>query len=136
MEEYEARLASFTSHKSKQKWPHPPSFIATPKSLASAGFYYSPRSANSKSKASATAQDRTQCYKCGVVLEGWKPTDFPRVEHRVYSPSCALHSTTPVSPAANELLDDMDTTSAADATTRLERAAFLRDMVFLSAFPK
>lgn len=53
-------------------WPHPPKFVATPESLAIAGFWFDP---------SSSSPDRVTCYYCKKSLGGWEPDDDPYTEH-------------------------------------------------------
>jgi hypothetical protein len=97
-EEYialEAREASFTpairtSKKSGRStkvpsgsattaWPHPESFIAGPKSLARAGFFYD---------GDPNGRDRVTCFSCAKSLEGWEVDDDPFEQH-ARSKDCA-----------------------------------------------
>lgn len=50
------------------KWPHPPSFRATPESLAEAGFYYNPSYAD---------RDNVSCFMCQKQLSDWDADDDP-----------------------------------------------------------
>lgn len=81
MEYLQARLDSFASSKSKRtkastskhssastKWPHPPTWKATPTSLAEAGFYHDP---------SSSSPDNVTCFMCKKSLCGWEPEDDP-----------------------------------------------------------
>lgn len=78
MEALRSRLNSFAKskrvkHTSKSshvslKWPHPPSFKATPESLAEAGFFYDP---------SFGDHDNVSCYVCEKQLGGWEEMDDP-----------------------------------------------------------
>ena len=88
MQSYGARYASFTpAHHSKSssksttnlKWPHPASFLATPSSLASAGFYFNP---------STTTPDAVSCFICDKGLADWDPDDDPAEIHIQKCPKC------------------------------------------------
>jgi hypothetical protein len=80
MECLENRVLSFSKGKrvkvgSRQqtlKWPHPSSgtdsFIATPKILAEAGFYFKP---------SAEDRDNVSCFMCHKELSQWEQDDDP-----------------------------------------------------------
>jgi len=80
MEAFQARLDSFLKPKRvKQKnttgtgsatikWPHPPHFIATPNSLAEAGFYFCP---------TLDERDTVKCYMCSKELSDWVQDDDP-----------------------------------------------------------
>ncbi|KAI0674377.1 hypothetical protein C8Q78DRAFT_989329 [Trametes maxima] len=82
MEYLKARLETFQVSKSKRtkassskqtaasssKWPHPPTWKATPNSLAEAGFYFTPSSRD---------PDNVTCYMCGKHLCNWEPEDDP-----------------------------------------------------------
>ena len=35
-------------------------------------------------------RDSVQCFYCGVILNSWKMTDCPKVEHLRYSPNCSF----------------------------------------------
>jgi hypothetical protein len=84
MESYQARLDSFSKPKRvKQsssrssasislKWPHPPSFSATPAALAEAGFYFSP---------SWEDRDNVHCFLCPKELSDWTKDDDPLELH-------------------------------------------------------
>ena len=55
------------------KWPHDDDdFLATPDSLAQAGFYYAP---------APGFPDQVQCFACDTSLDGWEPQDDPFKEH-------------------------------------------------------
>lgn len=82
MESYQARLDSFSKSKrvknpslsttSSIKWPHPSSssssFIATPHTLAEAGFYFDP---------TWDDRDNVVCFICGKELSDWAEDDDP-----------------------------------------------------------
>ncbi|KAJ4474882.1 hypothetical protein J3R30DRAFT_3294865 [Lentinula aciculospora] len=76
MDVFTTRLESFTRPKrgkgvktqSSQKWPHPEYFIATPETLAEAGFYFDPSSED---------RDNVTCYMCGKELSEWDEKDDP-----------------------------------------------------------
>ncbi|OCH93314.1 hypothetical protein OBBRIDRAFT_832707 [Obba rivulosa] len=78
MEALHARLASFAKAKrTKQgsskssgllKWPHPPTYKATPDTLAEAGFYFHPTS---------EYRDNVICFMCGKELSDWDEDDDP-----------------------------------------------------------
>jgi hypothetical protein len=53
-------------------WPHPPTFGATPQTLAAAGFYYAPEQGS---------EDRVVCFCCDVGLANWEKVDSPFEEH-------------------------------------------------------
>ncbi|KAF9515691.1 hypothetical protein BS47DRAFT_1293488 [Hydnum rufescens UP504] len=53
-------------------WPHPPTFGATPRTLAAAGFYFAPEQGSG---------DRVVCFFCDVGLANWEKTDSPFEEH-------------------------------------------------------
>jgi len=89
MNSYNARLQTFTpaaqSHRSKSsksnvvpKWPHPSSYVATPASLAEAGFYYDPSS----------GIDAVACFMCGKQLAEWERQDDPAEVHAGKCPKC------------------------------------------------
>ena len=46
--------------------------------LSVAGFYY------------LGSGDNVKCYKCGIALRNWDPTDTPWGEHKKWSPNCPL----------------------------------------------
>ena len=50
------------------KWPHPTSYIATPRTLSEAGFYFDPGPEH---------PDNTTCFMCGKQLNSWEPDDDP-----------------------------------------------------------
>jgi hypothetical protein len=50
------------------KWPHSSRFLATPETLAEAGFYYSP---------SFEDRDNVTCFICGKQLSEWEEGDDP-----------------------------------------------------------
>ena len=50
------------------KWPHPPTFLANPDTLAEAGFYYDP---------SPDDPDSVTCFMCDKELSGWEAEDDP-----------------------------------------------------------
>lgn len=87
MQSYNARYASFipkprpklSSKTSDLKWPHPPSFLATPTSLASAGFYFNP---------SVHTPDAVSCFICDKGLADWDPEDDPAEIHSQKCPKC------------------------------------------------
>ncbi|KAF9075885.1 hypothetical protein BDP27DRAFT_1314669 [Rhodocollybia butyracea] len=71
------RLESFTRPKrtkgapkslQNQKWPHPAYFMATPMTLAEAGFYFDPSSED---------KDAVTCYMCQKQLGEWAEKDNP-----------------------------------------------------------
>lgn len=57
-------------------WPH--DHPIRPLDLAAAGFYYLGR------------DDCVKCYRCGVGLNNWEPTDTPWGEHQKHNPTCPL----------------------------------------------
>ncbi|KAF8582584.1 inhibitor of apoptosis repeat-containing protein [Ramaria rubella] len=88
MQSYNARYSSFappqrskSSFKasSSLKWPHPTSFLATPTSLATAGFYFNPSSAT---------PDAVSCFLCEKGLADWDPEDDPAEIHAQKCPKC------------------------------------------------
>lgn len=81
MESLPVRIASFSKAKRVKnpekpsssvsiKWPHPPhpQFIATPETLAEAGFYYNP---------SFDDRDNVTCFMCEKQLSDWEAHDDP-----------------------------------------------------------
>lgn len=87
MEAYQTRLDTFQkgkrvkkgSSKTLVKWPHPDSYLANPRSLAEAGFYYTP---------SASDRDAVTCFMCKEKLSGWEEEQDPFVEHVRIASSC------------------------------------------------
>jgi Inhibitor of Apoptosis domain/U-box domain len=71
-----ARLASF------QNWPLSPEYRAQPDVLARSGFFFAPRSRNSR--------DRCVCFCCGIALVMWEPGDDPWTEHLKHARRCAF----------------------------------------------
>lgn len=63
----------------KLSWPHPESFLANPKTLAEAGFYYLP---------SEDDPDNVICFMCDKQLSQWDPDDDPEQIHVEKCPSC------------------------------------------------
>lgn len=61
------RESSFTSKK-RTKWPHSSKFLATPLTLAEAGFHHAP---------SAGAKDNVACFKCQKNIGEWEEDDDP-----------------------------------------------------------
>jgi hypothetical protein len=82
MEALNSRLESFakarrvkhstTKRTLSLKWPHPAHFIATPDTLAEAGFFFNP---------SWDARDNVECFFCGKCLDGWEEQDDPFAIH-------------------------------------------------------
>lgn len=68
-------------------WPHPPTYRATPETLAAAGFFYS----DSNKHLDADNIDQVECFLCGHSLSGWEPDDDPHFEHskRIKQIKCA-----------------------------------------------
>lgn len=64
--------ASSSKTASPLKWPHSPSFKATPETLAEAGFYYNPE---------PDSPDNVTCFMCRKTLGGWEPDDDPFTIH-------------------------------------------------------
>lgn len=95
MEFLQARIDSYNkSKRTKQslarstsasmKWPHPTSHIATPRTLAEAGFYFDPGPEN---------LDNATCFMCGKQLSDWEPDDDPFELHYIKcSERCAWAS--------------------------------------------
>ena len=77
MHALQSRLDSFT--KKRKKWPHPITFIATPNSLACAGFYFNP---------TVTNKDNVTCYLCNKQLYDWDSQDDPDKVHIQKSINC------------------------------------------------
>ncbi|KAF9975342.1 hypothetical protein BGZ73_001063 [Actinomortierella ambigua] len=75
---FDNRLRSF--EQGKQSWPHPDTYLATPETLADAGFYWDP---------SRGSKDNVVCFLCSKSLDGWSPDDDPGVEHLSHSRFCA-----------------------------------------------
>ena len=59
---------SSKSSKVTVRWPHPPTFKASPEALAEAGFFYNP---------SVDDKDSVTCFECGKQLSEWEETDDP-----------------------------------------------------------
>ena len=57
-------------------WPH--DHPLRPVDLAAAGFYY------------LGTGDSVKCYRCGIPLHNWDPTDTPWGEHQKWKPQCPL----------------------------------------------
>ena len=57
-------------------WPH--DHHIRPWDLSAAGFYY------------LGTGDNVKCYRCGIPLHNWEPTDTPWGEHQKWSPMCPL----------------------------------------------
>ncbi|KAI0659222.1 hypothetical protein C8Q70DRAFT_915546 [Cubamyces menziesii] len=85
MEYFQARLDSFAPSKPKRtkassskqasaayRWPHPPTWKATPNSLAEAGFYFTP---------GPNEPDNVTCFMCKKNLCNWEPEDDPFEVH-------------------------------------------------------
>lgn len=75
-------------------WPH--DHHIRPWDLSAAGFYY------------LGTGDSVKCYKCGIMLHNWEPSDTPWGEHQKWSTQCPLvlehfrgrpHVPTPSTPA-------------------------------------
>ncbi|XP_064478326.1 E3 ubiquitin-protein ligase XIAP-like isoform X1 [Ornithodoros turicata] len=64
------RLATF------DRFPHTPTELINPGSMANAGFFY------------AGEGDKTGCFHCGVLLSEWEPTDDAATEHMRWNPRC------------------------------------------------
>ncbi|KAH9852559.1 hypothetical protein C2E23DRAFT_730833 [Lenzites betulinus] len=116
MEYWQARLDSFGSTKSKRskassskqastssaRWPHPPTWKATPNSLAEAGFYYNP---------SPTESDNVSCFMCKKSLCGWEPEDDPfEIHYDKCSQVCAWAVVRCQKPDASGRYDSLDST--------------------------
>ncbi|KAI0826540.1 hypothetical protein BC628DRAFT_1419049 [Trametes gibbosa] len=115
MEYWQARLDSFGSTKLKRskassskqasssaKWPHPPTWKATPNSLAEAGFYYNP---------SPGEPDNVTCFMCKKSLCGWEPEDDPfEIHHDKCSQVCAWAVVRCQKPDASGSYDSSDST--------------------------
>ena len=67
---YKSRLDSL------KEWPK--YMNPSPEKLARAGFFYKGPS------------DRVTCFKCGVTLLNWEPTDVATKEHQRHSPNCSF----------------------------------------------
>ena len=76
MEVFQARLDSFLKTKRIKgtviNWPHPDHFLATPNSLAEAGFYFCP---------TWDERDAVKCFMCGKELSDWLEDDDPFAIH-------------------------------------------------------
>jgi hypothetical protein len=93
MHSYASRFASFRTVKTAANrrtsnvprdfvpWPHPigGSYIATPETLAEAGFYHDP---------SPFDPDNVCCFLCGKELGEWEPEDDPFLIHAQKCPKC------------------------------------------------
>ncbi|KAL5514491.1 hypothetical protein ACEPAG_2580 [Sanghuangporus baumii] len=86
METFEGRLRSFDKPKTKASskssrgtWLHPGSFVATPTTLAEAGFFF---------KQSKDDPDNVQCFICKKELAGWDEDDNPFEIHYKKCPKC------------------------------------------------
>ncbi|KAL1943940.1 hypothetical protein VTO73DRAFT_3758 [Trametes versicolor] len=115
MEYLQARLDSFASSKSKRtkastskhssastKWPHPPTWKATPTSLAEAGFYHDP---------SSSAPDNVTCFMCKKSLCGWEPEDDPfEIHYEKCSEVCGWAVVRCQKPDTNGKFDFSDST--------------------------
>ncbi|KAJ1917085.1 hypothetical protein IWQ60_007888 [Tieghemiomyces parasiticus] len=78
MHNFETRLASFWE--ATWPWPHDPTvFLATPETLARAGFFFNPQHRSC---------DAVQCFLCHKSLDGWAPHDDPFVEHQKHQGDC------------------------------------------------
>ncbi|KAI0635243.1 hypothetical protein C8Q77DRAFT_1156558 [Trametes polyzona] len=113
MEYFKARLDSFGPPKNKRtkassskqasasaKWPHPPTWKATPDSLAEAGFYYNP---------SPHDPDNVTCFMCKKDLCGWEPEDDPfEIHYEKCSDVCAWAVVRCQKPDANGRYDFSD----------------------------
>jgi hypothetical protein len=75
---YQARLDSFSTALGTKKgrkargWTHPPHFLATPATLADAGFVFAP---------SADDPDNVRCFACDKQLADWDAHDDPFAIH-------------------------------------------------------
>ena len=87
MDSWQARFDSFSKGKRVKKgssttilkWPHPSTFIATPDSLAEAGFYFTP---------GLGTPDAVRCFTCKKELSDWEAEDDPFSEHMRRGSSC------------------------------------------------
>ncbi|TFK39746.1 inhibitor of apoptosis repeat-containing protein [Crucibulum laeve] len=79
MESLQARIDSFSKSRRVKnpskpsssvtvKWPHPPTFRASPEALAEAGFYFNP---------SFEDRDNVTCFACEKQLGNWEKDDDP-----------------------------------------------------------
>ncbi|KAG8692660.1 hypothetical protein FRC08_009609, partial [Ceratobasidium sp. 394] len=115
----DSRLKTFT--KPKVKWPHPPSFSATPETLARAGFFFTPESGRKS--------DRVTCFVCNKTLTGWDSEDDPFAEHISHSPSCSWAlarcsiEALRVSPESTELIFPNEESAPGNATIEAARLA-------------
>jgi hypothetical protein len=91
MHSFAARLTSFRTTKGNDRrqsliprdfveWPHPSNYLATPETLADAGFYHSP---------SPFDPDNVACFLCGKELGDWQPQDDPFKIHAEKCPKCS-----------------------------------------------
>ena len=84
METLEGRIQSFIKSKPPNSnktytWPYPDSYVATPKTLSEAGFYFNPNIDN---------PDNVQCFLCDKSLDGWEAGDDPLREHLTHASHC------------------------------------------------
>jgi hypothetical protein len=91
MNSFAARIASFkvleTHNQRRQSflprdfvpWPHPLTYLATPETLADAGFYHDP---------SPFDPDNVCCFMCGKELGEWEEGDDPFRIHAEKCPKC------------------------------------------------
>lgn len=86
METFDGRLRSFDKPRTKtgsklasRTWPHPDSFVATPTTLAEAGFFFKP---------AKEEPDNVQCFICKKELGGWDEDDNPFEIHIDKCPKC------------------------------------------------
>ncbi|KAJ6561080.1 hypothetical protein DFH09DRAFT_1160400 [Mycena vulgaris] len=70
MEVLQNRLDSFVKQKRGKtlKWPHPKTWLATPETLAEAGFYFDP---------STDDPDNATCFMCNKQVTEWAEDDDP-----------------------------------------------------------
>ncbi|KAJ7708824.1 hypothetical protein B0H17DRAFT_916914 [Mycena rosella] len=70
MEVLQNRLDSFLKQKRGKalKWPHPKTWLATPETLAEAGFYFDP---------STDDPDNATCFMCNKQVTEWAEDDDP-----------------------------------------------------------
>ena len=60
-------------------WPHPSDWVATPETLADAGFFHDP---------SPFDPDNVRCFLCGKELGEWEKDDDPFKIHAEKCPRC------------------------------------------------
>jgi hypothetical protein len=83
---YQARYDSFVKRKRTKgakaiEWKHPSTYLATPHTLAEAGFVFNP---------SAADPDNVRCFSCDKELADWDAEDDPyEIHYRKCAADCA-----------------------------------------------